>query len=263
MMKVSFTKGVKSRILRVGDNTAIWTRDPQGAALTPAGAAFDTNLSIQHIRDGVVIDERDLGSGLVTNAGVNMVARDWFWNSGSTAFEVFKNMGSGTGATAAAVGDVALGTANGTTGVAGTQSTVEPNIYQAVGTLTYSGSLAITEWGLFLSSTLSGASQSTGTSTSVGTTSMTLSTATWSVDQWKGYTVTTGSVMGLVLSNTSTVLTIGSWVTPATNVTAANPSTGTFVIRPTMWDRKVFSAINVVNLDSVAFTYQLSMTSGG
>jgi hypothetical protein len=260
MRKVTLTRGVKPRILRVGD-IAI-ARD-KGDAIRTAGAMFDTNVQATHIRGGNVVEHRNLGSGLVTNAGVNLLARDWFWTAGATTFEIEKNMGSGTGATAAAVGDVALGTANGTSGVAGTQSTVEPNIYQVVGTLSYGSSLAITEWGLFLSTTLSGAAQSTGTSTAVGTSSMTLSTATWTTDQWKGYTVTTGGVMGLILSNTATVLTIGSWRTPSTNALPANPSTGTFVINPTMWDRKVFSAINVINGDSIQFTYQLTMTSGG
>lgn len=259
-MRVTLTKGAKGRILRVGPMAVAKDR---GHALNPTGQMFDTNVSAAHIRGGKVIDKRDLGSGLVTNAGVNMLAKDWFWGTGALTFEVMKNMGSGTGATAAAVGDVTLGTANGTTAVAGSQSTVEPNIYQVVGTLSYSGSLAITEWGLFLSTTLSGASQSTGTSTAVGTTSMTLSTATWTTNQWAGYTVTTGSVMGLILSNTGTVLTIGSWRTPSTNALPSNPSTGTFVINPTMWDRKVFSAINVINGDSIAFTYQLTDTSGG
>lgn len=259
-MKVTLTKGVKPRILRVGPLAV--ARD-HGDAIRTAGQMFDSNITAAHIRGGKVIDRRDFGSGLVTNAGVNLLARDWFWASGATTFEIEKCMGSGTGATAAAVGDVALGTANGTTAVAGTQSTVEPNVYQVVGTLSYGGSLAITEWGLFLSTTLSGAAQSTGTSTAVGTTSMTLSTASWTTDQWKGYTVTTGATMGLILSNTATVLTIGSWRTPSTNALPANPSTGTFVINPTMWDRKVFSAINVINGDSVAYTYQLSDTSGG
>jgi hypothetical protein len=31
----------------------------------------------------------------------------------------------------------------------------------------------------------------------------------------------------------------------------------------TLWDRKVFSAINVVNGDSIQFTYQLTCTAGG
>lgn len=31
----------------------------------------------------------------------------------------------------------------------------------------------------------------------------------------------------------------------------------------TMWDRRVFGAINVVNLDSIAYTYTLTITAGG
>jgi hypothetical protein len=35
------------------------------------------------------------------------------------------------------------------------------------------------------------------------------------------------------------------------------------VFRPVMWDHKVFSAINVVNGDSIQFTYTLTISSGG
>lgn len=234
-----------------------------GSANLMAGQMFDTNLSAVHYRDGKVVDTRNLGSGKVTNAGVNVLARDWFWASAATTFEIEKNMATGTGATAAAVGDVTLQTAIGTTAVAGTQSTVLPNIYQVVGTINYTGTSAVTEWGLFLSTTISGASQSTGTSTAIGTTTLTVSGATWTTNQWAGYTVTTGSVMGTVLSNSGTVLTIGGWLTPSTNAGASNPSTGTFTISPTMWDHQVFTAINVLNGDSIQFTYQLTDTSGG
>lgn len=259
-MKVTLHKGVKGRILRVGPMALVKDR---GSALNPAGQVFDTHLAAAHIRDGKVINTRDLGSGLVTNAGVNRMAEDWFWANGSTTLEAELNMASGTGATAAAVGDTGLGTAISASAVAGAQSTVQPNILQVVGTISYTGTAAVTEWGLFDQATISGASNSTGTSTAVGTSSMTDSGKSWTTNQWAGYTVTTGSVMALVLSNTGTVLTIGSWRTPSTNALPSNPSTGTYAILSTMWDRKVFSAINVINGDSVSFTYQLSCTSGG
>lgn len=133
----------------------------------------------------------DLGSGLVTTAGVVKLSQDTAVTAGTAAFAAFKNHGSGTGTTAAAVGDTALQTAIGTTATAGTNSnaTVSTNAtVTSIGTIAYTGTSAVTEWGLFNQTTLSGA---------------------------------------------------------------------------TMWDRKVFSAINVVNGDSIQFTYVLTLNSGG
>jgi len=260
----------KQKVHRVnipGYGPVAFTKD-EGDAIQTAGKMFDTNLVAKHIRGRKVIDERDLGSGLVTNAGVNRMAEDWFWANGSNTLEIMLDMASGTGATAAAVGDVQLGTAASTTAVAGTQSTVQPNILQVVGTLSYGGSFAITEWGLIHDTLTSGQSfGSTGNVTFTGTsaTTATVSGATWTVDAWKGYNVFVTSVpaMGVVLSNTATVLTVGRWNTPSTNVTATTPGNVAAQILPTLWDRKVFSAINVVNGDSIQFTYQLTITSGG
>lgn len=255
----------KPQVRRVGPFAIV--RDA-GDALLVSGQMFDTHLVAKHVRDGRVIDTRDLGSGLVTNIGVDRMARDWFWANGSTTLESCVDMATGTGAVAAAVGDVQLGTVASTTAVAATQSTVEPNIMQWVGTLSYGGTFAITEWGLINDTLTSGQSfGSTGNVTFTGTsaTTGTVSGATWTVDAWKGYNVFVTSVpaMGVVLSNTSTVLTVGRWQTPTTNATATTPGNVAAAILPTLWDRKVFSAINVISGDSIQFTYQLSITSGG
>jgi hypothetical protein len=55
------------------------------------------------------------------------------------------------------------------------------------------------------------------TSTATGATTMTDGGATWTVNQWKGHSVTAGGSTAFVVSNTATVLTIGVWVggTPA------------------------------------------------
>jgi hypothetical protein len=68
----------------------------------------------------------------------------------------------------------------------------------------------------------------------------------------------------------------GTQSEPAANQyrsTATIPFTGTFAITEhglfsaaaagTLWDRSVFTAINVVNGDSIAFQYTLTVTSGG
>lgn len=133
----------------------------------------------------------DLGSGLVTSAGVVKLSQDTAVSAGSAAFNAFKNHGTGTGTTAAAVGDTALQTAIGTTATAGanTNAAVSTNAtVTSIATVAYSGTSAVTEWGLFNSTTLAGA---------------------------------------------------------------------------TMWDHKIFTAINVVNGDSIQFTYVLTLNSGG
>lgn len=75
---------------------------------------------------------------------------------------------------------------------------------------------------------------STGSSTAVGSTSLTNSGATWTTNEWTGHIVVTAARYGVVLSNTGTVLTIDKWYDPATPAGAAgsNPATGTYVIVP-------------------------------
>lgn len=145
---------------------------------------FETALSAVITRaDGTVIDLGIVGRKIVTTAGVNFLAST-FLNTAEP--EVINQHDSGTGATAAAIGDTALQTATGNARVAGTQSNPSANLYRSVATLSYTATAAITEWGLFTAST-SG----------------------------------------------------------------------------TLFDRFVFSAINVVNGDSIAFTFTLTLTAGG
>jgi len=161
--------------------------DKQGSANGfPGGIAFHSNLRAALIRDGVEIRKLDLGSGLVTNAGVAFLADDWV-----DASQEITNMNfhdSGTGTVAAAVGDTALGTQAGpATRATGTKTNPTAPEVRTVGTIAYTSTLAITEWGLFNQSAQGG----------------------------------------------------------------------------TLWDRKVFAAINVVSGDSIQFTYTLTVTSGG
>lgn len=138
-------------------------------------------------------DER----GLITDAGLNFMAVAFTADGATTDIFNFKFHDTGTGVTAAAQTDTALGTQAGPTtratgtntqtqSASGTGSTT-PAIVQSVGTIAYTGALAITEWGLFSQSAQGG----------------------------------------------------------------------------TLWDRRVFAAINVVNLDSIQFTYQISLPGGG
>lgn len=145
---------------------------------------FESSLSAVIKRaDGTVIDLGIIGRKIVTTAGVNYLAST-FINTAEPESINFQD--SGTGATAAAIGDTALQTATGNARVAGTQSNPSANIYRSVSTLSYTGTAAITEWGIFSASTVG-----------------------------------------------------------------------------TLFDHFVFSAINVLNGDSIAFTFNLTLTAGG
>ena len=56
---------------------------------------------------------------------------------------------SGVGTSGPAVDDAALGSATGDARIAGADSQPSPEIFQTVATIPYTGSLAITEWGLW------------------------------------------------------------------------------------------------------------------
>lgn len=158
----------------------------RGQAILTAGQMFDTHLVARHLRNGEVLREYDLGSGVVTTEGVNYLAADFA--AGANDINLFKFHDSGTGVVAAAIGDTDLGTPAGpVTRATGSQS-ASTNTYTTIGTIAYVSSLAITEWGLF-------------TTSARGTTEI--------------------------------------------------------------WDRKVFTAINVVSGDSIQFTYVLTITAGG
>lgn len=124
---------------------------------------------------------------LVVTGGVNYLATDFASGGASPRISAMNYHDSGTGTVAATSTDSGLGTQAGpATRATGTQSNPATNQYRSVGTINYTSTLAITEWGLFSAST-SG----------------------------------------------------------------------------TMWDRRVFSAINVANGDSIQFTYTLTLNAGG
>lgn len=178
-------------VLRLPKLPAIILHPDHGTAMHPACIQFESHLGAVLIRADGSRREYDLGSGLVTHAGVRLLSQDTAVSAGAATLNVMKNHGSGTGTTAATATDTALQTAIGTTATAGTNTNADasPNAtVQAQGTVSYTASAAVTEWGLFNQTTLAGA---------------------------------------------------------------------------TMWDHKVFSAINVVNGDSIQFTYTLTLSSGG
>lgn len=123
---------------------------------------------------------------LVTTTGVNYMAADFISGGVTPTISGLKFHDCGTGTTAAAIGDTALQTAAGTARVAGTGTNPSANIYKSVATISFTSTLAITEWGIFSAATVG-----------------------------------------------------------------------------TLWDHRVFSAINVNNGDSIQFTYQLTIAAGG
>lgn len=261
----------------------VWYSKDRGSAGIFGAQQFATNLhAIHRSPSGLILGTYDLGSGKVTNIGVNLMANDWTL---ATA-PILKNSnfhGCGTGATAEQASDFYLQTAIGagsltgsTNGyMTGTQSWVTPNIYRSVATFTYSATLTVTEWGLFNNNF----ANVTGTATATGNNTLTWAGSfTTAGNGLMGATVEasasavntpTTTAMGQIASNTATVLTIlgsagsPSWLTLA-NATASNPSGTTgFVVAPSMWDHKVFTGIGVNSGDSIQFTYSLTVTSGG
>lgn len=255
------------------------TRD-KGEGFTVAREQFLTNLSALHRDgDGKLIHAYDLGSGVVTDVGVLAMAYDATWPAPSgAAINILRTAnfhGSGTGATAATVFDKTLQTAaapTATTAVAGTQSVVPSGTvpkYQSVVTLNYVSTLTITEWALFNQATLSA---TTGTPLTAATATLATATATpytasSTTVQGQAQNVIfpgTTTVWGLILSNTTAALTIPAWYTVAADAAGSTPgATEAFTIKPVMWDHKVFTGIGVNNGDSIQFTYQLQINSGG
>lgn len=259
------------------------------ASFFPGGLEWRTNLWLKHLdRRGVLIEERDLGSGLTTNVGSLALANDGFWTATNALNSVFAKMkyhASGTGATAAAATDIKLQTVStqgGQTPVAATNTLVSAaNLQkmQSVATIAYTGSESVTEWGIFCyGSTLpavTALTDSTGTpftagSATTGTVTGTPLTASSAsvMGQQMAIIENTGNATphwGLVTSNTTSVVTVPAWYKvsdgTAAGVTPAN--TNAFVHRPVMFDHRIFTSVGVANGDSIQFTWTLTIASGG
>jgi hypothetical protein len=264
-----------ARSLRIpGVGRVILTGDP-GEGQILARETFATNLSAIHYRkDGTVKDHYDLGSGLVTNVGVTALANDFAWAANCQTLKLANYHATGTGTTSAAATQLALSTPaapTATTAVAGTQSLVSAansQIYQTLGTINYTSTVAVTEWGLFTAATLSattGSPATATTATGLTATGTPYTASTSSVQGEQQLIVSTGTtaVYGLITSNTTSGLVIPAWYKTADGTAGSTPgSTETFTLTPVMFDRKTFSALNVVSGDSISFKYQLTIASG-
>ena len=105
----------------------------------PVGRLF----AIKVAQDGTKTDLGLVSTKLVTTVGVNWTAG--LFAGGNTATAKYHQ--SGTGVTAPAVGDTVLQTAIAT--VATGSSASATNVFTTVGTISYTASYAVTEWGLF------------------------------------------------------------------------------------------------------------------
>lgn len=239
---------------------------------------------------GPVIDEFDLGSGLVTNIGVTALANDSNWTAETAeplnTLNVCKYINWGTGATAAAQTDWKLQTqaeneAGKKEAVVATSSVLKwiasgGNAKIIItGKLEALGTAAITEWGLFSAKLTEGTAEKAATSTSATELTDTAKLPAPGTEESKvkvrgaqQYVVwaqKTEEVYGLILKNTTEKVTIPGWNKNASNAGPGTTPEGTskYKIYPVMWDHRVFSAINVEKGNQVEFPYELEIKGGG
>jgi hypothetical protein len=284
---------MKTKIIRIpklGRIAIAFDYEPTGeASMFPAGMGFrGSNLSLKHFdRRGLLIEERDLGSGLTTNVGSLALANDGMWtatNALNSLFAKMKYHASGTGVTAAAATDIKLQTPStfgGQTPVVGTQvlvSAANLQKYQTVATIAYTGGESVTEWGLFsYGSTLpavTSLTDATGSPFTAGAattgtitgTVLTASSATVMGQQMSIFDNTNATRVswGLVTSNTTSVITVPAWYKTADGTAGTAPvNADTYLIRPIMFDHRVFASVGVSSGDSIQFTWTLTINSGG
>lgn len=103
--------------------------------------------------DGTVVDYGMISARVITDAGVAFLTDDWL--NGTKDITNFNAHACGTGVGAEAVGNTALGTEV-ETRVSGTKSKPTAPQLQTVGTQSMTGTRAITEHGIFDSTTVGG-----------------------------------------------------------------------------------------------------------
>lgn len=281
---------MKSTIIKLpfGAGRVILAHEKEGCARWfPGGLAFHSNLRADLFHRGKWQGSKDLGSGLVTDWAAMAIANEAVTlasPSGARINTLFLANWhtSGKGVTAADQEDFKIETAStvgGETAVAGTQSIGTATVgtapvYQTVATIAYTNTEAVTEWLLNTASTqlattgspFTAATATTGTATA---TPFTASSATVQGQQQNIVIPGTTPVVGLIQSNSTSVLTLCNngttgWFNQSNGAAGSTPGgTETYGLRPIPWDHKVFAAINVVNGDSIAFTYRLTVSPGG
>ena len=131
-----------------------------GTSNTDGEVCYEGELHAKVIRgSGKVEDLGVVCRRVVTNAGVSYMGDSFFAHASGHDIQNFNYHDSGTGTTAENVTDTDLGTPAGPTlRATGTQSTPSGGQYQTVGTINYTGALAITEHGIFSQAARGGSS---------------------------------------------------------------------------------------------------------
>lgn len=241
------------------------------------------------MQKGEILDEFDLGSGKVTNIGVTALANDSNWTAETVeplnTFNVQKYVNWGTGTSAAEPYNWKLETqkeneSGKKEAVAASSSVLKWQAKSAKLIITASleanevGPTAITEWGLFSAAKTEGSAHKA--LTSVGATSLTDTVGLPApgteasgakkrgAQQYVVWAEKSESVYGLILKNTTEVVTIPSWVKNAAEEAGTTPEAAAkYAIFPVMWDHRVFAAINLEKGNKIEFPYELLIQSGG
>jgi len=276
-----------------------FTRDPGEAGLfstdtlkTHLGAILRgpdySRRGAMHL--GPIIDEYDLGSGMVTTLFVTALANDPLWTKevaaeNLAAFTVCKWMDWGIGTAAAHEWNFKLETkeennVNNKEAIEATQTlkwiSGSANAKLIVeGTLEAkaAGPVAITEWGLFSAKLTEGSAQKAATSTSateIKDTAKIVEPKAASAVKVRGAQLYTAwakeaeEVTGLVLKNTEEVITVPGWNKVNEDKVGATPAgTTKYTTFPLMADRRVFAAINVEKGNKISFPYEIEIQSKG
>jgi hypothetical protein len=120
---------------------------PWNGEVTPVGRLYATLIR----PDGTRVDCGLVSTKVVTTAGVNYLVDAL--QSSSTDASLFRFHASGTGTTAENISQTALVTQVATRTSGSQTEGATANIYRTVGTISYSGTFAITEHGIFSAST--------------------------------------------------------------------------------------------------------------
>jgi hypothetical protein len=294
LLRIPPQRPARAWSVRLPGGRLILTRD-KGQSKLLANQVLMSSLRLIHRGpDGRIKDVIDAGSGLVTNAGVNLMSNDFSWTNCTLKQANYHAIGTGT--TAAAASDVWLQTAQGTTDLSGTTNgymtgtqsvianatgTPYSPIYQTVATFTCNGGagIAITEWIVAIgnwanvthAATATSSTSLTDTTNSPFTASMVMGTVETGVTTPSNSSPTTQPMLQIA-SETSTVLTgldnswgsgTKTWLSLTNQAVSTPGATSNYVVFPTAWDRKVFGAVTLNSGDTLATTYQLSINSGG
>lgn len=129
---------LRLRVIRAAVGSAL----PGTGEVTPVGRLFVRRVGA----GGDVTDYGLVSTKVVTTAGVNYLV-DCL--QGTVEPELLRYHGSGTGTTAEAAGDTALVTEVASRATGTQTEGASANIFRTVGTVSYSGTFAITEHGIF------------------------------------------------------------------------------------------------------------------